>query len=98
MFLPKQPVIEHLTLSGTGDQDVLATLCRNPGLWNTYYPWEGELNFRILQHPRDFNYRESYVSMLVNAIEVGMVSSRSFLENFGIDESKFSTELPNQNQ
>lgn len=56
VFLPKTPIVEHITSSGDG------SIRR----WNTYYRWKNyEFKYKILQHGIDFDFRDStYLELL----------------------------------
>jgi len=67
LILPKAPVIEHLEFT---DESVTVNLLnQGPLHWNTYFFWEGDLKFRLLQHDRDFKLQSNYGELLIRAIQ-----------------------------
>lgn len=62
-FLPKLPIIEYVEF-GDDEEKMVSLLNLGPLHWNTYFPWQDRINFRDLQHDRDFDIMKDYVRLL----------------------------------
>ena len=66
-FVQKAPMIEYLDFSG--EDKLIELLNAGPLHWNTYFLWEGELKFRLLQHDLDFKLQSNYPDVLGRAVQ-----------------------------
>ena len=76
-FMPKFPVIEHMKF----DEDlVVKLLAQGPFLWNTYYPWEGEIKYRIWQNPLDYVVHLDYPRLYSDAMMHSQAETAKFFK------------------
>jgi hypothetical protein len=59
VFIPKWPMLEHLSFGDTEAQ-MVAILNSHPMFWNSYYFWEGSLRYRLLENGRDYHITDDY--------------------------------------
>lgn len=64
-FVSKYPLVEYL---GAPDAKLAGMLRSGPKYWNTYFPWEGSIDMRHIQSPRDFNAGINYVEVINGAM------------------------------
>src|SRR3954466_11822044 len=68
MFLPKYPIVEHIDLHDAENR-LIELLNQHPLYWNTYFFWKGTLNYRLLEHDKDFRITRDYPQRILEAIE-----------------------------
>ena len=84
-FLPKVPLIEYVTFGDKGDDQPMRDLLNaGPLNWNTYFFWEGELKYHLLQHDRDFRYQHHYGQMLSNAMAESAAANAALAKQLGL--------------
>ena len=77
-FLPKFPIIEHLTF-----QDMREIL-KDPYMWNTYYYWDEKSNpgCKVLKYDVDYKIHINYQQTIIDGCNAAYTSIKSFSENF----------------
>jgi SAM-dependent methyltransferase len=88
-LLPKYPVIEASIVSQEFEARIIRDLSTTPALWNSYFPWDGQLNFRTLEHLRDFDLVSQYGEMINNGIIASVKSTAAFLRDFDLENATF---------
>lgn len=74
-LISKYAIIEHLKF----DEARMGTLLRQSSrYWNTRHYWEGELKFRHLQSPLDYDIPTQYGTVIATGIEKAIASADSF--------------------
>ncbi|PAW79744.1 MAG: hypothetical protein B9S32_00005 [Verrucomicrobia bacterium Tous-C9LFEB] len=68
-FLAKYPFIEYLCLS---DDEIANILRKDAFLWNSYYFWEGRIDWRLLQHEVDYTLGPEYKEAILKAVDAGV--------------------------
>jgi hypothetical protein len=81
VFLPKYPVIEHITF-GALEPRLADWLNAHPLFWNTYYLWEGTLRWRLLEHDKDFSILRDYPQQIEQAIQRSYDQTRRWGERY----------------
>jgi len=79
-LLPKFPIVEHMKVS---NESVMEQGLENPFSWNTYFYFEGDIQYKFYQmgYEQDFvMYDNSYFTIINNAIHAGMQTSKQQLE------------------
>ena len=73
-FLTKYPFVEHLNMD---DKTLVDALNHSALYWNTYFMWEGEIKFKHLQNPIDYDIGE-YHKLLDQAVIDSAFSADAF--------------------
>jgi hypothetical protein len=68
MFVPKYPFIEHLDF-GEAEAQMVTILNADPIFWNTYFFWDGPLQYRVLQHDQEFRIAADYREILLKSAQ-----------------------------
>lgn len=72
-FTAKYPLIEFLTFD---DEKIANFLRGNAFLWNSYYFWEGQIHWKLLQHDVDFTlHGAGYAEAIVKAVDAGVLNA-----------------------
>jgi hypothetical protein len=79
-FLAKPPMLEHLEFTGEGE--LIKLLNAGPLHWNTYFFWEGELRFRMLQHDQDFKLQSNLAQVLERGVQRCVQSNNALAARF----------------
>lgn len=80
-FIPKYPLIDHLDF-GDAEGVLVDALNTSPMFWNTYYVWEGNLRWRLLQNGREFGLRQDYDRVLLKAVHECVGHTGAITERF----------------
>lgn len=75
-LITKYPLVEHVTYPDLADH-----LRGRPKYWNTYYTWEGEVSFKHVQSPLDFDMGRDYFKILKGACEASAKATDTFWES-----------------
>jgi len=84
MFLPKYAVLEHISF---GESQLADWLNAHPLYWNTYFFWEGELRYRLLEHDKDYKITIDYPQRVLDAIRQSHEQTRIMAERLGLTNS-----------
>jgi hypothetical protein len=88
-FVPKYPLIEHIDLGEKNENELVGLLNRSAVAWNTYFPWTGELKYRMLRHGKDFHVGDELGRMLLRAMPQSTELANKFLAEFGLEGTQF---------
>lgn len=64
-FVTKYPLIEFIRLD---EAHVTGRLREGPAYWNTYYLWDGHIDFKHVESPQDFDIPREYPRILTEAL------------------------------
>ena len=83
-FLPKFPIIEHLTFTEKFHNTMLVLANEYGTYWNNYYMWNKDRPPKciIYKHGINFFIQKDYANLLVNAIYKTIEASNYFVQNF----------------
>ena len=93
VFLPKYPVIEHINL-GEIEPQLATWLNTHPLYWNTYFFWNGELRYRLLEHDQDFRITRNYGERIVAAIRQAVENTQQIAARDLKDDPSVVTSFP----
>jgi hypothetical protein len=83
MVLPKLPIIEWIN-SPQLEGHAVDVLNEGPLFWNTYYLWEGELDFQLLQHDQEFKILPDYPTLVERAVKISEAHNRELSRQYGV--------------
>ncbi|BFM40636.1 hypothetical protein [Synechocystis sp. LKSZ1] len=83
-FLPKYPIIEYLDFLDE-DTEIVELLNMSPIYWNTYYFWQDQIKFSLLQHDQDFKVQLDYKDVISEAIKKSALNSLELFLQLGLD-------------
>lgn len=81
-FVSKYPIVDYLNFH---DEPMLRALRMGPKYWNTYYLWEGAINFAHRQSPLDFDIQRDYGAMLADACHQSKAATDTFFAQGNLD-------------
>ncbi len=78
-LVTKYPLVEYLAAP---DDRLDGHLKAGPKYWNTYFEWNGSINFKHVQSPQDFNVGVNYADVLNGALEEAQKATDEFWRGF----------------
>jgi len=70
-FLPKLPIIEHMTINNDLNNKIIQLLNKYPIYWNNYYMWNENTNpeYIIYKHDYNFDIRNNYDKIIYGSFD-----------------------------
>ncbi len=84
IFLPKYPIIEYLNF-GEEEENMIRILNGGMLYWNTYFFWNDQIEYKLLQHDQDFRISFQYQEIITKALQKSAENSLQIALKYGLN-------------